>query len=260
MMTTATLFISALLATATTSDVADSVTSGSIPFENIEDIEAIDDIQDIEEIAFPVTYGHHDVIHRLTEDDFKQAAEELEVDVPTIKAIICIEAGPDHQGFHAPGEPIINFDLTMFRRAASRRGINLNKYKKSHHIVFNRADTRKYGSYQAAQHERLKSAMSIDSIAAIDGTFWGMFQIGGFNWKKCGAASRGEFIELMSRSEHDQLELFVNFIKTNRMDKYLRKKDWTGFARAYNGPSYARRGYHKRLAKAYKKYKTKSTR
>lgn len=92
-MTTATLFISALLATATTSDVADSVTSDSIPFENIEDIE---------EIAFPVTYGHHDVIHRLTEEDFKQAAEELEVDVPTIKAIICIEAGPDHQGFHAP--------------------------------------------------------------------------------------------------------------------------------------------------------------
>lgn len=158
-----------------------------------------------------------------------------------------------------PGQPIVNFDLTMFRRAAARQGINLNKYKKSNRVVFNRPDSRKYGSYQAAQHERLKSAMSIDSIAAIDGTFWGMFQIGGFNWKKCGAASRGEFIERMCKSEHEQLELFVNFIKINDMDKYLRKKDWAGFARRYNGPSYARRGYHTRLAKAYKKYKNQST-
>lgn len=213
----------------------------------------------IEEITTPVPAENHDVIHRLTEDDFKQAAEELGVDVPTIKAVINIEAGAGHQGFHAPGQPIVNFDLTMFRRAAARQGINLNKYKKSNRVVFNRPDSRKYGSYQAAQHERLKSAMSIDSIAAIDGTFWGMFQIGGFNWKKCGAASRGEFIERMCKSEHEQLELFVNFIKINDMDKYLRKKDWAGFARRYNGPSYARRGYHTRLAKAYKKYKNQST-
>lgn len=209
----------------------------------------------IEEITETYTAGNNNTIHRLTEKDYEQAARELGVDVPTIKAVISIEAGAGHQGFYAPGQPLINFDLTMFRRAASKRGINLNKYKKSHKVVFNRPNTQKYGSYQAAQHERLRSAMTIDSVAAIDGTFWGMFQIGGFNWKKCGAASRGEFIERMSRSEHEQLELFVNFIKINGMDKYLQKKDWAGFARRYNGPSYAKRGYHKRLAKAYKKYK-----
>lgn len=199
----------------------------------------------------------NDVIHRLTEDDFVKAAEELGVDVATIKAVISIEAGPGHQGFHAPGQPLINFDLTMFRRAAAKRKVNLDKHRKKHKVVFNRPDTKKYGSYQAAQHARLRSAMEIDSVAAIDGTFWGMFQIGGFNWKKCGTASRGEFLQRMSRSEQDQLELFVNFIKANGMDKYLRKKDWAGFARQYNGPSYARRGYHTRLAKAYKKYNKK---
>lgn len=214
----------------------------------------------VEEVTAPVDPNNHGTIQRLTEEDFTQAAEQLGIDVATIKAVISIEAGAGHQGFHAPGKPIINFDLAMFRRAASKRGINLNKYKKSHKIVFNRANTQKYGSYQAAQHERLRSAMTIDSIAAIDGTFWGMFQIGGFNWKKCGAKSRGEFVERMSDSEHEQLELFVNFIKTNGMDKYLKKKDWAGFARCYNGPSYARRGYHTRLAKAYKKYKKQSAR
>ncbi len=208
------------------------------------------------EITAPVKES--DVILRLTEEDFKQAAEELGVDVATIKAVISIEAGAGHQGFHAAGQPLVNFDLAMFRRAAAKRKVNLNKYKKSHSIVFNRPNSRKYGSYQAAQHERLKSAMTIDSIAAIDGTFWGMFQIGGFNWKKCGTSSRVEFMERMSRSEHEQLELFVNFIKSGKMDKYLKKKDWAGFARIYNGPSYKRRGYHTRLAKAYSKYKKQS--
>ena len=35
----------------------------------------------------------------------------------------------------------------------------------------------------------------------------------------------------------------------------LRKKDWAAFARKYNGPSYAKRGYHTRMAKEYAKYK-----
>ena len=37
--------------------------------------------------------------------------------------------------------------------------------------------------------------------------------------------------------------------------KYLRAKNWAGFARAYNGPGYARRGYHTRMAAAYKRLK-----
>ncbi len=199
------------------------------------------------------------VVHRLTENDFRNAADELGVDVATIKAVIEIEAGPAHQGFHAQGEPLVNFDFAMFKRSAAKRGININKYRSSHKLVFNRPNSSKYGSYQAAQQARLKAAMEIDSIAAIEGTFWGMFQIGGFNWKKCGTESQINFIERMTFSEHEQLELFVNFIINNGMDTYLRKKDWAGFARRYNGASYARRGYHKRLAKAYKKHSRSST-
>ena len=77
--------------------------------------------------------------------------------------------------------PLINFDLAMFKRAAARRSIKLSKYSRSHREVFARPNARRYGSRQAAQHARLAGAMSIDSTAAIDGTFWGMFQIGGFN-------------------------------------------------------------------------------
>lgn len=195
------------------------------------------------------------VILRLTEDDFRMAAEELGIDVPAIKAVVEIEAGKSHNGFSAPGRPIINFDVSMFKRFASRSGVNIAKYAKSHPVVFQSPQIRKYGSQQAAQHARLEAAYTIDRKSAIQGTFWGMFQIGGFNWKKCGASSMDEFVELMSSSEHNQLELFVRFIENSGLAQHLRAKDWASFARGYNGPSYARRGYHTRLANAYARYK-----
>ncbi len=190
-------------------------------------------------------------ILRLSEDDYREVAEELGVEVAAVKAVVEIEAGKTHQGFSAPGRPLVNFDMTMFRRFASRNGLNLAKYQKSHPAVF-RPVAR--GS-QAAVNRRLDAARSIDNRTAVEGTFWGMFQIGGFNWKKCGCESVDEFVELMSRSERDQLELFAKFIINTGLVKYLKAKNWTAFARGYNGASYARQGYHTRLAAAYKRYR-----
>ena len=192
---------------------------------------------------------------RLTEQDYLEVAEELGVEVAAIKAVVEIEAGKTHQGFWEEGKPLINFDLTIFRQMAQRNKVNLSRYSRSHSVVFSRPDTRKYGSQQAAQQARLDAAMTIDTLTAMQGTFWGMFQIGGFNWKKCGAASPGEFIRLMSRSERDQLELFAEFIVNSGLLPALKAKNWRTFAKGYNGPSYAARGYHTRLANAYARYK-----
>ncbi len=194
---------------------------------------------------------------RLTERDFEEVAADLGVEVAAIKAVTEIEAGPGHQGFWADGKPLINFDLSMYRKRAARRGVQLNKYTGSHAVIFNRPNTARYGSQQAAQQARLDAAMSIDSISAIEGTFWGMFQIGGFNYDRCGTKSHAEFLKLMSRSERDQLELFAEFIRRAGLLPALRAKDWATFARGYNGPSYAARGYHTRLASSYAKHKAR---
>ena len=87
------------------------------------------------------------------------------------------------------------------------------------------------------------------------GTFWGMFQIGGFNYKICGCESVDEFVDLMSQSEFAQLELFARLIVNTGMIKDLKAKNWAGFAHRYNGPSYKRRGYHTKMAAAYQKFK-----
>lgn len=186
----------------------------------------------------------------LTEEDFERAADSLHVDVPTIHAVIDIEAGAKHQGFWSDGKPVINFSIALFRREAKKRGINLKNYAKTHPVLF----SAKRGRTQSAVQERLDAAMSIDSVAAINSTYWGMFQIGGFNWKRCGASSPQEFFRQMSVSEQSQLDLFVAFLRTTSLDRPLQRHDWRSFARGYNGAAYAKRGYHTRLANAYNKY------
>ena len=191
----------------------------------------------------------------LQESDYAEVAAQLGVEVAAMKAVVEIEAGKSHQGFWDDGKPLINFDLPVFRKMAARHKVNLSKYTKSHPVVFARPNIARYGSQQAAVQARLDQAMDIDSVSAIEGTFWGMFQIGGFNWRQCGTSSPQQFLELMSRSERDQLELFAEFISRAGLLPALKQKNWAAFARGYNGPSYAARGYHKRLAAAYNKYK-----
>lgn len=189
----------------------------------------------------------------LTQADFEEVAAELGVETAAIHAIVDIETGRTRRGLNEPGFPVINFDLPVFRRAAARRGVSLTPHASS--PALQPVNIARYGSQQKAQKARLDAAMAIDSIAAIESTFWGMFQIGGFNWKLCGAPSREEFVRMMSTSEYDQLQLFANFIRNTGLLKYLKAKNWAAFARQYNGPSYAARGYHTRMAEAYRKYK-----
>ncbi len=194
-------------------------------------------------------------IHRLTEKDYEEVAQRLGIEVAAIKAVVEVEAGSSHQGFHKPGEPLINFDISMFRKFAGRNGVNLSRYNKSHAVVFSRPNARKFGSTQAGQQARLKAARTIDETTAIQGCFWGMFQIGGFNWRKCGCSSIQEFVKRMSTSEREQLELFADFVINTGMLPALKSKNWSTFARMYNGTSYASRGYHTRLARSYAKHR-----
>lgn len=195
---------------------------------------------------------------KLTEDDYREVAEELGVEVAAIKAVVDIETGRTHTGFWAPGKPLINFDLSVYRKIAPRHGVSMTEARRRYPVIFNKPNVKKYGSQQAAQQARLDAAISIDETSALESVFWGMFQIGGFNWKKCGTKSVNEFVNRMSRSERDQLELFAEFCKNNNLVKYIKNKNWAAFSLRYNGPSYKSRGYDTKMAAAYRKFKSQS--
>ena len=182
----------------------------------------------------------------LTESDFRLVADELDVEVAVIKAVVEIEAGKAMKGFWAPGIPVINFDRSMYlkygRKAESNAGAEGEKVPDG------------LTGYALKEWTELINARKKNAQGANLGTFWGMFQIGGFNYKLCGCLSVDEFVKRMAYSELEQLQLFAVFITNSGMLESLRKKDWKTFARKYNGPSYAKRGYHTKMAKAYAVY------
>ncbi len=185
---------------------------------------------------------------RLTEEDFIRVANELQIEVAAIKAVTEIEAGKSMQGFWAPGVPIVNCDRSLWATVRAKVKSN-DKAPKNATIPEGLTS-----SFARKAWQKLINARKINIEQANLSTFWGMFQIGGFNYKLCGCSSIQEFVDLMSYSELEQLELFAALVTNTGQVKYLRAKDWAGFARRYNGPSYARRGYHTRMAAAYRKY------
>lgn len=186
----------------------------------------------------------------LTNEDFKRVAEELGVEVAAIKAVVKIEAGPKLEGFWAPGVPVVNYAKSLFDKYNGKtKGRKLKDAKVPSGLT----------GYALKEWTSLTNARKINADAADMGTYWGMFQIGGFNYKLCGCESVEEMVAKVCESEFSQLEMFAVFIRNSGMLESLKKKDWTTFARKYNGPSYAKRGYHTRMAKEYANFKNEKS-
>ena len=186
----------------------------------------------------------------LTDDDFRIVADELGVEVAAIKAVVRIEAGPKLEGFWAPGVPVANYVQSLFNK--------YNGKTKGRKIKDAKVPTGLSG-YALKEWTSLTNARKTNADAADMGTYWGMFQIGGFNYKLCGCQTVEEMVNKVCESEFSQLEMFAVFIRNSGMLEALRKKDWASFARKYNGPSYAKRGYHTRMAKEYAAFKNTDT-
>ena len=69
------------------------------------------------------------------------------------------------------------------------------------------------------EYTKLEKASHIHHKAALASASWGLFQIMGFNYAACGCKDVDEFHYKMCQSEGTQLDLFVNFLKSNGWDK-----------------------------------------
>lgn len=215
----------------------------------------IEEYQDSLDRYFDTVFFHSSLFYlppgdyAISESDYAQVAEELGVETAAIRAVVEIETGKNHSGFYSKSHPIINFDRSLFSRNVKKSGISVPS------ATYSRIMADAGGkSHEERNSTRFSLAAEVDETLAVESTFWGMFQIGGFNWRRCGATSVKQFEYLMSRSERDQLELFAHFLVSTDLVKYLKTKNWAAFARHYNGPKYRARGYHTRLAAAYKKF------
>ena len=182
---------------------------------------------------------------RLTPDDIASAAAALGCDPAAVRAVCTVETNGG--GFLADKRPKILFEAKTFHRLTG------GQFDGSHPNISSPVwDRSLYGAAGAHQYDRLAEAMALDESAALKSASWGMFQLMGENFARCGHASVEDFASDMVESEGKQLDAFCDFVLTDpRLLAALRGCDWPTLARLYNGPGYADNHYDTKLAAAY---------
>ena len=183
---------------------------------------------------------------KISEQQYQNAAKLLQVDVATIKAVSTVETGP-YGAFDEQGRPTILFEPHQFHLRTKPKGA----YDKTHPDLSSPSKRPKRGPH-SIQYSKLERAKKLDSDAALKSTSWGAFQIMGFNYHDAGYDSVDDFVSAMQQSVDNQLDAFVHLINHNNVWKHaMQKKDWTTFAKNYNGPDYQVNKYDTKLADAY---------
>lgn len=129
------------------------------------------------------------------------------------------------------------------RDAAVRQGLAYKKW-----------GTKPYPKSADARYDLLRRMMQINPDAALRSCSWGLGQIMGFNHNLAGYTSAEAMVRAFVDDEEIHLEAMVNFIASTGLDDELRRHDWRGFAKGYNGPGYAKNAYHTKLAAAFKRW------
>ena len=192
----------------------------------------------------------------ISDQDYENAANALDVEVEVVKAIKDVESSGS--GYVFSNHPVILFEGHVFWKELDNCNGTPSKYSDSD-ILYQKWTKDHYVS-GVAEYVRLQKARYINIDAANASASWGLFQIMGKNFEACGCKSVEEFVRRMSTSEGEQLNLFVEFIKYHKMQKYLKpdytgKIPWAEFALRYNGKGYKKNQYDTRLENAYWNHK-----
>ncbi|WP_151717119.1 N-acetylmuramidase family protein [Acinetobacter sp. TUM15071] len=189
---------------------------------------------------------------KITIEQIIAQAKDLNIETAALQAVIEVECKGN--GFNDDGTPVILFERHIMRR----RLINNKKSKIADEMMRKRPDlcSTTSGGYglESVQHLKLKDAVKFDRISALESCSWGLGQVMGYHWYTLGYESIQEFINAMYKDEASQLEAMCRYIKFNNLINALKNKDWTAFAKVYNGKNYKVNNYDTKLANTYKRF------
>lgn len=174
---------------------------------------------------------------KITDGQIEALALLNRYDYAAIKAIISVESGG--KGFdETTGKILIQFEPAWYRK--------FEPYTPSGLWSVNKVER------QAAEWKAFNEAFAYHPVAAMRSTSIGMMQVMGFNFDKCGFSDVGSMWDYAKESEANQLEIAIRFIKSNnKLDMFLRHKNWPMVAFYYNGRDYWKNSYHTKLKTAY---------
>lgn len=196
---------------------------------------------------------------KVLDQDYKTYGNMLGVEPEVLKAVVKVETGGS-SGFLPSGRPTILFEAHYMYNLLKKSGrgdleVLLKKYPNIISKVWNKS------LYKGGEKEwgRLETARTIDEDIADQSASWGMWQIMGSNYSKCGCSDIREFVNLMQTSQYSQFVLGIRFIKNTGLIPYLQNKNWDQFAKSYNGAGYKQNSYDTKLRKAYYEFKNANT-
>jgi len=186
------------------------------------------------------------------QDEIMALAMENGLSPAALLAIVEVESGGRvFAHIHGRKEPLIRFEGHYFYRL-------LPQAKRNRAVVSGLANPRwgkvKNPLRQINRWRMLERARKIDNEAALSSCSWGVGQVMGSHWRWLGFADIAALVTQARSGADGQVDLMLRFIKKAGLENALREKDWRGFARGYNGPAYARHGYHTRMARAYARH------
>jgi hypothetical protein len=115
--------------------------------------------------------------------------------------------------------------------------------------------------YPRSQRERyalLDRARLIDAEAAFAACSWGVGQVLGENARWLDYDSAEALAHEAMSGVAGQVRLMLRFIDRKGLDRALNARDWTAFARGYNGPLHHRHDYAGRMARAYARWRDRA--
>ncbi|MCG8710016.1 N-acetylmuramidase family protein [Brenneria sp. 4F2] len=190
---------------------------------------------------------------KLIPSDYRAAADALSAPLAAVRAVTDVES--NGSGFLPDGrvkvqyEPHVMYQRLQLRFGKARADAELVKHPD---LIARRAGS--YQSYDKEDKDMGRAANIIDRSCALESANWGAFQIMGYHWKTCGYATMQAFINAQYAAT-GQLDSFVRFINADpRLRKALQVRDWSTFARLYNGPNYANNRYDTKLDAEFEKF------
>jgi hypothetical protein len=179
----------------------------------------------------------------LSENGFAAVTGSLAVQAPEIWSVLSVETSG--RGFLDDRRPPILYERHIFHRLTGGK--------------FDDGDISDpqpggYGAAGAHQYDRLARAIALDRGAALESASWGLGQILGQNFAAAGFGDVEAMVAAMIDGEDAQLAAVAAFLRSSQLDAPLQAHDWTAFARGYNGPSFQKNEYDKKLQQKFEQF------
>lgn len=182
----------------------------------------------------------------------RKVAEGIKVEPAAVMAAIEVESGGQTFAVvDGRNEPLIRFEGHYFYRRLS--GSERDKAV-AVGLASPKAGAVKNPRSQASRWDLLNRAAEIDAEAAFESISIGVGQVMVAHWQWLEYESATAMVNEARGGINGQILQMFKYIQKAGLIDALRRKDWHAFARGYNGPAYAKQGYHTKLAAAYAKF------